>query len=120
MFFVNKSTKQIKLTFDDQAPEGADWVEAVEVRPEIKAHEQVYADPAFDFEKTPCEIIFNVIDIPISDRRDGMCSVLNYQMGLNEKNNIEDLEKINSAIALRIDGYVAAKTHAEMNLLVDE
>jgi hypothetical protein len=57
----------------DEVPEGAmntgDWRDAVEVQPELIAGKQVTDGHWFDLTKTPVEILWNVKDLSVEDRK---------------------------------------------------
>ena len=57
----------------DEVPEGAmntgDWRDAVEVQPELIPGKQVTDGHWFDLTKTPVEILWNVKDLSVEDRK---------------------------------------------------
>ena len=57
----------------DEVPEGAmnigDWHDAVEIQPELVAGKQITDGHWFDLTKTPVEILWNVKDLSVEDRK---------------------------------------------------
>lgn len=57
----------------DEVPEGAmnigDWHDAVEIQPELVVGKQITDGHWFDLTKTPVEILWNVKDLSVEDRK---------------------------------------------------
>jgi hypothetical protein len=66
---------EVKEVWDTPPPEGeAGWTTAIEVRPELIPHRQMYTSHSFDLTKDPVEIVWGVVDITTEDRKGGMRS----------------------------------------------
>jgi hypothetical protein len=67
----------------DEVPEGAmntgDWRDAVEVQPELVAGKQVTDGHWFDLTKTPVEILWNVRDLSVEDRKQPLFSAVDQK-----------------------------------------
>jgi hypothetical protein len=66
---------EVKEVWDTPPPEGEEgWTTAIEVRPELIPHRQMYTSHSFDLTKDPVEIVWGVVDITTEDRKGGMRS----------------------------------------------
>ena len=66
---------EVKEVWDTPPPEGEEgWTTAIEVRPELIPHRQMYTSHSFDLTKDPVEIVWGVVDITAEDRKGGMRS----------------------------------------------
>lgn len=81
----------------DEVPEGAmntgDWRDAVEVQPELIPGKQVTDGHWFDLTKTPVEILWNVKDLSVEDRKQPLLAAVDekYKQQLtNIVNTAED------------------------------
>ena len=80
----------------DEVPEGAmntgDWRDAVEVQPELVAGKQVTDGHWFDLTKTPVEILWNVRDLSVEDRKHPLFSAVDqkYKQQLTDVVNTAD------------------------------
>jgi hypothetical protein len=67
----------------DEVPEGAmntgDWRDAVEVQPELITGKQVTDGHWFDLTKTPVEILWNVKDLSVEDRKQPLLSAVDQK-----------------------------------------
>ncbi len=52
-------------------PQG-DWREVIDVTPVLIAGRQIAENHSFDLTKTPAEIIWEIIDIPVEDRKQAL------------------------------------------------
>ncbi|NBS70055.1 hypothetical protein EBT31_14255 [bacterium] len=75
MYFVKIENNEVTQCWDTQPPRGeAGWKSAIEVRPAITPHRQMYTSHSFDITKDPVEIVWGVQDITPEDRKGGMRS----------------------------------------------
>lgn len=65
----------------DYLPENAigDWRLAIEIEPTLIPGRQIRGSHSFDLSKTPVEIVWSVVDIPIQDRKDSLIATINDQ-----------------------------------------
>lgn len=73
--YVRVVDGQVKDVWDTPPKEGVGnngWRNAVEVRPAIIPHRQGYTAHRFDLNTDPVQIIWDVYDISVDDRKQGM------------------------------------------------
>ena len=107
-------------------PQG-DWREVIDVPPVLIAGRQIADNHSFDLTKTPAEIIWGIVDIPVEDRKQSLYqnySTLSQQI-LNEELSKEfrkipinyDQSVIDAELlkwrALRVE-ILALETHEEI------
>jgi hypothetical protein len=80
----------------DEVPEGAmntgDWRDAVEVQPQLITGKQITDGHWFDLTKTPVEIIWNVKDLSVEDRKPPLLHAIDqkYKQQLTDVVNTAD------------------------------
>lgn len=75
MLFVKIVNNEVTQCWDTQPPAGeSGWKSAIEVRPALTPHRQMYTAHHFDITKDPVEIVWGVQDISPEDRKGGMRS----------------------------------------------
>lgn len=74
-FWVKIENGNVTQCWDTPPPSGEDgWEPAIEVKPAINFTRQNYSAHRFDVTKTPVEIIWDVVDVPVSARKAAMIS----------------------------------------------
>ena len=67
----------------DEVPQGVinigDWHDAVEIQPELVAGKQITDGHWFDLTKTPVEILWNVRDLSVEDRKHPLLSAVDQK-----------------------------------------
>jgi hypothetical protein len=118
---------EVKQCWDTPPPAGEPgWVPAIEVTPPIIPHRQMYSAHRFDVSKNPVEIIYDIIDISVDDRKNGMISAANmeFQMELQKQAmnpssyDPDKLQTIKNSVAPKIAAIEAALTHDELDALL--
>ena len=114
----------------DYLPENAqgDWREAIDVVPPITPSRQIQGSHHFDISKTPVEIVWGVIDLSISDRKDTILaavttstrqtieSELNRQYGLPAGSaDFSIIEQMFTDLQIKRDEIQALSTHEEID-----
>ncbi len=80
----------------DEVPEGAmnigDWHDAVEIQPELVVGKQITDGHWFDLTKTPVEILWNVKDLSVEDRKQPLLYAIDqkYKQELTDVVNTAD------------------------------
>ena len=68
--YVQVKNGEVKQVWDTTPPEGeAGWSSAVEVRPDLVANRQAYANHTFDITTDPIQIIYGVHDLTVDERK---------------------------------------------------
>ena len=128
-FYVQIVNNEVKQCWDTLPPGGVGnngWKNAVEVRPNIIAHRQTYTAHTFDLTKDPVEIVYNVIDITVDDRKVGMRTNTNMAFQQEMQKQTMDpmaydpvkLQEAKDSIAPKIAAIDAATTHDDLDALI--
>jgi hypothetical protein len=119
--------------WDTPPPEGeAGWHDAIEVRPVLVPHRQGYTAHRFDLDKRPIEIIWDIYEILVEDRKSSMVSqekskfqqVVQQQAQLQINDNPAEqyeptvVEDAKTALLLKTTAIEAATTHDELDALL--
>jgi len=130
MFFVKIENNEVTQCWDTQPPKGeSGWKSAVEVRPALTPHRQMYTSHTFDITKDPVEILWGVVDISPEDRKGGMISQASseYQQVANEelKKDLEGgeadvtvVQAASAAYKAKVETINACTTHEELDALM--
>lgn len=82
-FWVKIEYDRVVHCWDTPPPSGEDgWREAIEVKPPINSTRQNYTAHRFDITKTPAEIVWDVVDVSVADRKASMTA--NAAMEFNQ------------------------------------
>ena len=107
-------------------PQG-DWREVIDVPPVLIAGRQIAENHSFDLTKTPAEIIWGIVDIPVEDRKQSVYEnyssisqqIVNAEMfkefkqiPINHNQSVIDTELLKWR-ALRVE-ILALETHEEI------
>jgi hypothetical protein len=126
--YVQVVNGEVRQCWDTPPPAGeTGWVSAIEVRPEIIPHRQMYTAHRFDVSKTPVEIVYGVQDISYEDRKVGMIQHANmaFQMELQRQAanpasyDPVALQTIKDSTAPRIAAIEAAESHDDLDALME-
>ena len=123
---VNNEVKQCWYTLPPDGVGNNGWKNAVEVRPNIIAHRQDYTAHTFDLTKDPVEIVYNVVDITVDDRKVGMRMNANTAFQQEMQKQMMDptaydpvkLQAAKDSIALKVAAIDAATTHDDLDALI--
>ena len=75
-FWVKIEYDRVVHCWDTPPPSNEDgWKPAIEVKPPINSTRQNYSAHRFDITKTPVEIIWDVVDVSVADRKASMTSI---------------------------------------------
>jgi hypothetical protein len=130
MFFVKIENNEVTQCWDTQPPKGeAGWKSAIEVRPELIPHRQMYTAHHFDITKDPVEIVWGVVDITPEDRKGGMISqakaeyqqIANAELQKDLEDGVADVTVVQAASAAyhaKVDAINACTTHEELDALM--
>jgi hypothetical protein len=123
---------EVKEVWDSPPPEGQEgWTTAIEVRPELIPHRQMYTSHSFDLTKDPVEIVWGVVDITAEDRKGGLRSqaAAAFQQVVREemRKEVDDFPETQYNAATvdaarivfetRVTAINAATTHDELDAL---
>jgi hypothetical protein len=123
---------EVKEVWDSPPPEGQEgWTTAIEVRPELIPHRQMYTSHSFDLTKDPVEIVWGVVDITAEDRKGGLRSqaAAAFQQVVQEemRKEVDDfpetqynaatVDAARIAFETRVTAINAATTHDELDAL---
>ena len=124
---------EVKEVWDTPPPEGEeDWTTAIEVRPELIPHRQMYTSHSFDLTKDPVEIVWGVVDITAEDRKGGMRSqaAAAFQQVVQEemRKEVDDfpetqynaatVDAARVAFETKVTAINSATTHDELDALM--
>jgi hypothetical protein len=124
---------EVKEVWDTPPPEGEEgWTTAIEMRPELIPHRQMYTSHTFDITKDPVEIVWGVVDITAEDRKDGLRSqaAAAFQQVVQEemRKEVDDfpetqynaatVDAARIAFETRVTAINAATTHDELDALM--
>lgn len=121
---------EVKEVWDSPPPEGEEgWRTAVEVRPELIPHRQMYTAHHFDITKDPVEIVWGVVDITPEDRKGGMIAqakneyqqIANAELQKDLDDGVADVTVVQAASAAyhaKVDAINACTTHEELDALM--
>jgi hypothetical protein len=70
--YVRIENGEVKDCWDIAPDSRPGWKNAIEVKPTIIPHRQVYTGHTFDITKDPVEIVYGVEDISVVDRKESM------------------------------------------------
>jgi len=70
--YVRIENGEVKDCWDSPPDDRPGWKNAIEVKPAITPHRQRYIGHIFDITKDPVEIVYNVVDISVDDRKAAM------------------------------------------------
>ena len=130
MFFVKIENNEVTQCWDTQPPKGeSGWKSAVEVRPALTPHRQMYTSHTFDITKDPVEILWGVVDISPEDRKGGMISQASseYQQVANEElkkdlgggeADVTVVQAASAAYKAKVETINACTTHEELDALM--
>jgi len=130
MFFVKIENNEVTQCWDTQPPKGeAGWKSAIEVRPELIPHRQMYTAHHFDITKDPVEIVWGVVDITPEDRKGGMIGqakaayqqIANAELQKDLDDGVADVTVVQAASAAyhaKVDAINACTTHEELDALM--
>ena len=127
--YVQIVNNEVKQCWDTLPPGGVGnngWKNAVEVRSNIIEHRQEYTAHTFDLTKDPVEIVYNVIDITVDDRKVGMKmnanTALQQEMQKQMMNPMAydpvKLQEAKDSVAPKVAAIEAATTHDELDALM--
>jgi hypothetical protein len=123
---------EVKEVWDSPPPEGQEgWTTAIEVRPELIPHRQMYTSHSFDLTKDPVEIVWGVVDITAEDRKGGLRSqaafVFRQVVQEEIRKEVDDfpetqynaatVDAARIAFETRVTAINAATTHDELDAL---
>ncbi len=124
---------EVKEVWDTRPPEGEEgWTNAIEVRPELIPHRQMYTSYSFDLTKDPVEIVWGVVDITAEDRKGGMRSqaAAAFQQVVQEemRKEVDDfpqtqynaatVDAARVAFETKVTAINSATTHDELDALM--
>ena len=127
MLYVKIENGSVTQVWDKQPPANdPGWKEAVEVRTPIIANRQISSAHRFDLTKTPVQIIYDAVDVPVDLRKAQMKSRIDAQFKNLVDEQTKELSTYNAAVVesarqtaltkkVAID---AASTHDQLDLLV--
>jgi len=117
--WVKVSGDTVVQCWDTPPPAGEeDWRDAIEVRPPVTDHREIYGQHYFDLTKTPVEIAWPVEEISIEDRKADMLAYAKLLSERGEPGTAEaDFDPVASqALYLtRVAAIEAAKTHDDLD-----
>ena len=127
--YVQIVNNVVKQCWDTPPPDGVGnngWKNAVEVRPNIIANRQDYTAHTFDLTKDPVEIVYNVVDITVDDRKVGMRMNANAAFQREMQKQMMDptaydpvkLQEAKDSVAPKIAAIDAATTHDDLDALM--
>ena len=106
--FVKVENEKVTEVWDMPPPEGeAGWRSAIEVRPSIIHGKQIYNGHTFDLTTDPVEIVYNIEDLTVANRKEGLINIAKFAFQRVAENQTRlELE----GDGMDIDILVAAKT----------
>ena len=127
--YVQIQNNEVKQCWDTPPPVGVGndgWMNAIEVRPAIIPHRQDYTAHTFDLTKDPIEIVYNVVDISVADRKVGMKANAEMAYQQEMQNQMMDsmaydpikLQAAKDSISPKISAIEFATTHDELDALM--
>ena len=125
--YVQVVNGEVTQCWDTPPPSGeAGWVSAIEVRPEIIPHRQMYTAHRFDTTKNPVEIVYGVEDISVESRKGGMIQQANmaFQMEFQRQAmnpslyDPEALQAAKDSAGPKVAVIEAAQTHDDLDALL--
>jgi hypothetical protein len=130
MYFVKIENNEVTQCWDTQPPKGeAGWKSAIEVRPELIPHRQVYTAHHFDITKDPVEIVWGVQDITPEDRKGGLIgrAKAEYQQIAQAElmkdmdgdgGDVTVVQAASAAYKAKVEEINACTTHDELDALM--
>jgi hypothetical protein len=121
---------EVKEVWDSPPPEGeAGWTTAIEVRPELIPHRQMYTAHHFDLTKDPVEIVWGVVDITAEDRKGGMIGQAKYEYQQianaelqkdvdGDGGDVTVVQAASAAYKAKVEAINACTTHEELDALM--
>jgi hypothetical protein len=121
---------EVKEVWDTPPPEGeAGWTTAIEVRPELIPHRQMYTTHHFDLTKDPVEIVWGVRDIAAEDRKGGMIGQAKYEYQQianaelmkdvdGDGGDVTVVQAASAAYKAKVEAINACTTHEELDALM--
>jgi hypothetical protein len=102
------------------------WKNAIEVKPTIIPHRQVYTGHTFDITKDPVEIVYGVADVTIADRKKNMKYAAEMAFNTLFMRQAEDpstfdpvaLQTAKDSVAPKQAAIDACTTHDELDALL--
>ena len=102
----------------DEVPEGAmnigDWHDAVEIQPELVVGKQITDGHWFDLTKTPVEILWNVKDLSVEDRKQPLL----YAIDQKYKQELTDVVNTAEDPAESTQAFLQALTNKQADKVV--
>lgn len=101
MLYVQIIDGEVKNVWDTQPPAGEDnWFEAIEVRPQL-SNNQNYGSHYFDLTKRPVQIIWEVINLSVEERKANLLSL--EEQNFLQKVSLECKKRTNNIGSLQYD-----------------
>jgi hypothetical protein len=130
MYFVKIENNEVTQCWDTQPPKGeAGWKSAIEVRPELIPHRQMYTAHHFDITKDPVEIVWGVQDITPEDRKGALIgrAKAEYQQIAQAElmkdmdgdgGDVTVVQAASAAYKAKVEEINACTTHDELDALM--
>lgn len=125
--FVKVIDGVVNQVWDTPPPTGeAGWRDAVEVKPAIQpGGRQHYSAHRFDLTTNPVQIIYDVVNVLLADRKSSLIAGVNAQLARETRQSARQLAPVDpattaaaqAAATAKIAAINAATTHDELDAL---